>query len=138
MQPLSKAAVDRLSRRRPIAAGINRGLVFSSVTKSLKPDERTLRQLYRRLGSVPSVAAELGVAYETARRWLMGAGVELRRKGRPSGKAERLDLNNLAELYAAGASIADLGKRFGVSPGTVRARLIEAGVELRPRPGWNY
>lgn len=94
--------------------------------------------MYRRLGSVPAVASELGVAYETARRWLMGAGVELRAKGRPSGKAQRLDSTKLAELYAAGQSIADLGRRFGVSPATVRARLIEAGVELRPRPGWNY
>lgn len=94
--------------------------------------------MYRRVGSVHAVASELGVAYETARRWLMGAGVELRTKGRPSGKAQRLDSSKLAELYAAGESIADLGKRFGVSPATVRARLIDAGVELRPRPGWNY
>ena len=45
-----------------------RDLVFSSVTKPPRPDERTLRELYLRLGSVPAVATELGVAYETARR----------------------------------------------------------------------
>lgn len=115
-----------------------RDLVFSSVTKPPRPDERTLRKLYLRLGSVPAVATELGVAYETARRWLLSAGVELRAKGRPSGRAQRLDSSKLAELYAGGLSIADLGKRFAVSPATVRARLIEAGVELRPRPGWTY
>lgn len=100
--------------------------------------DQELAGLYRRLGSVPAVATELGVAYETARRWLLSADVELRAKGRPSRKALRLDSSKLAELYAAGTSIADLGRRFDVSPATVRARLIEAGVELRPRPGWNY
>lgn len=87
---------------------------------------------------MPAVALELGVAYETARRWLVSAGVELRPKGRPSSNAQSLDSVQIAALYSDGHSIAHLGKRFGVSPATVRARLIEAGVELRPRPGWNY
>ncbi|MCU1394903.1 MAG: hypothetical protein JWM34_3331 [Ilumatobacteraceae bacterium] len=84
------------------------------------------------------MAEELGIAFETARRWLIEAGVEMQSKGRPSKKAQKLDPVVLATRYAAGESIATIGEAFGVSPATVRARLIDAGVELRPRRGWSY
>ena len=107
-------------------------------TMTQRPTDRQLAASYRRLGSVPPLADELGVAFETARRWLINAGVELHSKGRPSKKADKLNPTVLAKRYAAGESIAILGAAFGVSPATVRARLIEAGVELRPRNGWTY
>jgi transposase-like protein len=94
--------------------------------------------MYRASGSVPAVAAELGVAFETARRWLVEAGVELQPKGRPSANAAALDILMLKRRYEDGESIADLGRRFSVSPATIRSRLLDAGVELRPRPGWKY
>jgi transposase len=108
------------------------------VNRSVRPPSRSLRVLYGRLGSVPAVARDLGVAYETARRWLVDAGVELRPKGRPSKAAEMLNVKALSRRYVAGESIAALGAAFGVSPATVRERLLEAGVELRRRPGWKY
>lgn len=37
------------------------------------------------------------------------------------------------ELYAAGASCADIGLQMGFSSGTVRTLLVEAGTEIRPR-----
>jgi len=95
-----------------------------------------MKTVYRTAGSVPAVAAELGVAYETARQWLLEAGVELKRKGRPSDRAASLDDEALIERYNAGESIATLGHDLGVSPTTVRKRLLDAGVALRPRPGW--
>ena len=101
-----------------------------------RPTARQLARAYGRLGSVPAVAKELGVAYETARQWLLGAGIELRPKGRPSTRAEDLDIRQITARYKRGESIATLGKAFGVSPTTVRSRLLEAGVSLRPRPGW--
>jgi transposase-like protein len=104
----------------------------------MRPSRQELEVRYHRLGNVPAVARELGVAFETARRWLMEAGVELRPKGRPSANAKQLNTRDLARRYAKGESIAQLGHAFGVSPATVRSRLIEAGVELRPRPGWKY
>jgi transposase-like protein len=103
-----------------------------------RPSKAELAKTYRRLGSVPAVADDLGVAFETARRWLVDAGVILNRKGRPSSNAASLDPLILARRYEGGASIAQLGEAFGVSPATVRSRLIEAGVELRQRPGWKY
>lgn len=103
-----------------------------------RPTKTELAKAYRRLGSVPAVADELGVAFETARRWLLDADVQLNRKGRPSSAANRMSIPDIKRRYLKGESIAQLGHAFGVSPATVRSRLIEAGVELRPRPGWKY
>ena len=103
-----------------------------------RPKPRELSAAYRRLGSVPAVAAELGVAYETARRWLLEADVPLRSKGQPTKASGRLDIEEMSARYRAGESIASLGAAHGVSPSTIRARLIDAGVDLRPRPGWAY
>ena len=103
-----------------------------------RPTPRELKQAYRRLGSIAAVAEELGVAYETARQWLKGAGVELRPKGRPSEHAADLDVKKLAARYRKGESIAVLAESAGVSPNTVRNRLLAAGVSPRPRRGWQY
>ena len=103
-----------------------------------RPTNPNLESTYRRLGSVPAVARELGVAFETARRWLIDAGVQLGPKGRPSPGAKKLSTSELKKRYTKGESIAQLGHTYGVSPATVRARLLQAGVELRPRPGWKY
>jgi predicted transcriptional regulator len=102
-----------------------------------RPSSTELKTLYRTAGSVPTVAAELGVAYETARQWLLEAGVEMKAKGRPSARAASLDEAALAERYYAGESIATIGHDLGVSPTTIRKRLLDAGVALRPRPGWS-
>src|SRR4051794_36182252 len=103
-----------------------------------RPTPSELKRAYRRLGSIAAVAGELGVAYETARQWLRGAGVELRPKGRPSEHAPALQVNELAARYRKGESIAALAESVGVSPNTVRNRLLDAGVTPRPRPGWRY
>lgn len=103
-----------------------------------RPSHRRLATSYRRLRSVPAVADELGVAFETARRWLIDAEVQLQAKGRPSKEAGRLNPEVLAKRYHLGESIATIGAAYDVSPATVRARLISAGVELRPRRGWKY
>lgn len=101
-----------------------------------RPAERDLRRAYEKLGSIPAVAEKYDIAYETARRWLTQAGVEFRKKGRPSEHAADLDIDDLIARYKKGESVATIGKAVGVAQATVRARLIEAGVTLRPRRGW--
>ena len=103
-----------------------------------RPTPTQLKKAYRRLGSVPAVASELGVAYETARRWLQAADVDLKSKGRPSRRASKLDPAKLIARYENGESLATIGTSLGVSPATIRARLLDAGVQLRPRPGWDH
>lgn len=101
-----------------------------------RPPDRELRRAYEKLRSIPAVAAKYGVAYETARRWLTQAGVEFRGKGRPSDHAAELSIKELTKRYEKGESVATIGKALGVAQSTVRARLLEAGVTLRPRRGW--
>jgi len=101
-----------------------------------RPSPRQLKQMYRRLGSVPAVASELGVAFETARRWLSAAEVDLKPKGRPSRAASKLNDAVIIARYERGESIATIGAAMGVSPTTVRTRLRNAGATLRPRRGW--
>lgn len=108
------------------------------MTERHRPPAGELRILYERLDSVPRVAESLGIAYETARQWLLEAEVELKAKGRPSVRASSLDETALVERYNAGESIATIGHDLGVSPTTVRKRLLDAGVALRPRPGWSH
>lgn len=101
-----------------------------------RPTPKQLERMYRRLGSVPAVASELGVAFETARRWLLAAEVDLKSKGRPSKSAAKLDDAELIRRYEQGESIARIGEAFGVSPTTVRNRLLGSGIKLRQRRGW--
>ncbi len=101
-----------------------------------RPSPRQLKQMYRRLGSVPAVASELGVAFETARRWLTAAEVDMKPKGRPSRAASRLNDAVIVARYERGESIATIGEAVGVSPTTIRNRLRKAGTTLRPRRGW--
>ena len=104
--------------------------------KADRPTDSALRARYRHLGTITRVADELGVAYETARQWLLEAGVEVRPKGRPSVRAASLNEATVVDRYAAGESIATIGHDLGVSPTTIRKRLLDAGVALRARPGW--
>jgi DNA-directed RNA polymerase specialized sigma24 family protein len=105
--------------------------------KTHRPTDSALRAKYTRLQTITGVAEELVVAYETARQWLLEAGVELRPKGRPSASAATLDETELIQRYNSGESIATIGHDLGVSPTTVRRRLLHAGVALRSRPGWS-
>lgn len=105
---------------------------------SERPTKRELTRVYRRAGSVAGVAAELGVAYETARRRLLEAGVALRGQGRPSPGAGSVPVETIIERYRAGESFAAIASDLNVSPNTVRNRLMAAGGPLRPRPGWKY
>lgn len=100
------------------------------------PGRRRLVACYRRHGSIAGVAAEFGVAYETARRWLRDAGVALRPRGRPSPGAGTARIDEIVERYQNGESVATIASTMDVSPNTVRNRLIDAGEQLRPRPGW--
>ncbi|MCL4242741.1 MAG: hypothetical protein KJ048_15430 [Dehalococcoidia bacterium] len=45
----------------------------------------------------------------------------------------RLDLDQIAELYADGATIAELADRFGLSQETLRRRMAEANIPRRRR-----
>lgn len=79
--------------------------------------------------TVRALAAKHQIHRTTMAAILKRADVPARRRGMlPEQIAEAV------ELYGEGWSTAELGKRYGVTDMTVRARLIEAGVEMR-KPG---
>ena len=44
-------------------------------------------------------------------------------------------IEEASALYEQGGSLAKIGKRFGVSPSTVRDALLTAGLHMRPPSG---
>ena len=58
---------------------------------------------------------------------LKRAGVQLRRQGLTSSQVDEAE-----RLYCAGLSLARVGERLEVDAGTVRIRLIQRGVTMRP------
>ena len=48
----------------------------------------------------------------------------------------QINVEKLAQLYAQGWSLKQIGDRFGVRPTSVYYRLRQAGVTMRPRNGW--
>lgn len=56
---------------------------------------------------------------------------------RRSPRLGQRQVEEAAQLYQAGQSLAKLSKHFGVATDTVALALRRAGVTLRPRRGWN-
>jgi hypothetical protein len=80
------------------------------------------------------IAAAIGLSRTTVSERLKRAGVEMRRGGTPPVYG-RLDLPvaDIIERYGAGESTCAIGRSLGVSAQVIRERLIEAGVERRPK-----
>ena len=58
------------------------------------------------------------------------------RRGKPLGRYRRVqpgDVAEAAELYKGGMTLAELGRRFGVSQSAVKTAVTSAGVSIRPR-----
>lgn len=96
------------------------------------------------------IADELGIPWpDIIRRFLVEQGVKLRSYSRAAKSRGELGFNvgsrhkasfteenvkAMAEMYAAGASCSEIGKKFGESGSTVHRWLIENGVPMRSQP----
>jgi hypothetical protein len=96
---------------------------------------RALVRRYRAGEILAMIAAATGLPPSTVSWRLRRAGVELN-SAADRGRARRLDLPDaeIVARYRAGETLTAIGRALGISAPTVRARLIEAGVERR-RPG---
>lgn len=95
-------------------------------------------------------AAQLVAEYESGtssnqlvRDFNLGKGSVLRllREAGVAVRNQSLSPEQIAEAiahYESGLSLKDVGGQMGASIDTVRSGLMRAGVQLRPRPGWNY
>jgi DNA-directed RNA polymerase specialized sigma24 family protein len=76
------------------------------------------------------LAVQFGIHRSTVGQHLATRGIDTKPPG--------LHLNDVpaaADLYRAGWSLARIAKKFGTTDNTVRARLLDARVRMRPQQG---
>lgn len=76
---------------------------------------------------------DYGIGKGSVLRLLAEAGVRMRNQS-----LSPADLPEAIELYRSGLSLKTVGDHFGLSDDAVRGAFLRAGVQLRPRTGWNY
>src|ERR1700728_1457820 len=112
-----------------------------------EPIPRTIRQTQRRLrgSEIDELVAAYqagATVYELAARFRMHrvtVSAVLKRKG-VALRAQPLSPNQIAtatQFYHEGLSLLKVGERVGCGAECVRQALMKAGVEVRPRNGWN-
>lgn len=98
------------------------------ITPVLETD--ALVQLFDGGMSIAAIARMYGVSFITIRRRLAKAGCDL--SSHQSVRVPiRIPIDEAAEMYRSGSSIAVVADAMGVSPTTARNRLSEHGVEFR-------
>ncbi len=121
-----KAQIERNVSITTIAdlAGVSRQTVYAWIerhqlrpvrSQRVRPSPDELARLYDGCRTTRELGEQLGVAPETARRWLIDADIERRRA--------RLDTGEVRTKRLAGATIAQLATEYGVGNDTVRRRL---------------
>jgi len=97
------------------------------------PDIDDLIAAYQAGATISQLAADYGVHRTTVAEHLDRHGVP-RHHERTAWDADIL--NEAAELYATGLSLAGVAHQFGIDAQTVANRFRRAGVAVRPRRGW--
>jgi transposase-like protein len=104
------------------------------VQRRLSPDETTkLIGSYEAGETVKDLALRHGLHRETVSNILTRHGIARRPTGIPTERVAEV----IAD-YENGLSLAAIGAKLSVDPATVSLALCKAGVEPRPRNGWNY
>lgn len=77
--------------------------------------------------SIKALGRQFGLHEQTVRAHLERAAVQLR----PQQVLTASQVDEIAELYLADASLRQLGLQYGVANNSIRNYLLRAGVELR-------
>jgi hypothetical protein len=85
---------------------------------------------YEAGATVYQLGRQFGIARQTVSKILHRHGVIMRMAGLTPSQIEEA-----ARLYEGDWSLAQVGMHMEVSSDTVRLRLLERGVRMRPRPG---
>ncbi len=106
-----------------------RGQICTSITrrKITDTDRAEAIRLFHAGTYVKDIAISLRVTKASVRKILYEAGVAA-----PPRRMTEAEIKDAARRYENGESLVHLGERFGCSPGTVRSKIVRAGVEMRP------
>src|SRR5580765_2648867 len=97
---------------------------LSRPNHKLQPDEITaLVEAYRAGASLPTLAKQFGLHYQTVRAHLNRSGVE-RRECRPA--LDEQERAKIVELHGVGITNKEIARRLDISPRTV-GRVLRAG-----------
>jgi len=109
-----------------------------STRPALDPDLPTVGELYdayRRGASLDDIAKRFRIGRRTVRRLFAEAGYDLRSSGETRlvrGSVEHeSQLEEMHGLYRSGASLAEVGERFGLAPERVSQLFRRAGLSVR-------
>lgn len=95
----------------------------------LNPEQQKQAALRYATGEpVKTVCADFNIHRSTLHEICKRLGVERKRTSQRAAQKSKA-----RELYQDGYTLADIAKRFNVSPGTIRRMLEELGVGIRPR-----
>lgn len=101
------------------AAGVSRQTVYAWIKRHrlarTRPTDDEVAAAYEQCRTTAELGAHFEVSAETARRWLIAAGIDRRRA--------RLDVDEVRRKRSAGATIAQLADEYGVGNDTIRRRL---------------
>lgn len=99
------------------------------------PDGATLAAEYLAGASVEELAERYGLSSLTVRNRLKDADVQLRRRPQTRKPTKGTPTSVLAEGFRNGATLAELGRRYGLSGPAVGTRLKRAGItRTAPEP----
>lgn len=110
-----------------------KGRLSNPPQRRLSPtDVNDLIEAYQAGATISQLALDFGVQRTTVTAHLDHHGVP---RHREHMAWDDRTLDEAAELYAAGRSLADVGEQFGIDAQTVANRFRRAGVAVRPRRG---
>ena len=106
-----------------------RGDVCESITrrKISDTDRSEAIRLFRSGVYLKDIASELKLARASVRKILYDAHASA-----PPQRMSEAEIKEAARRYEDGDSLVRLSERFGYSPGTIRTKLLRAGVQMRP------
>lgn len=132
-QRLSRVAATVRSGRVQRSDGFGtvdaRGDVCEAITRRriTQQDRDKAVALFRDGAYVKDIAASLRITRASTRKILYDAGLSA-----PPRRMSEPEIREAVRRYESGDSLVRLSERFGYSPGTIRTKLVRAGVEMRP------
>lgn len=88
---------------------------------------------YEAGGTLKEIGQQYSVSSEAVRQRLLAAGVETRSISRAKEIKRAQRDAEIIQLYRSGETIPQIAERFGIGPGAIKQRLVNAGVTIRPK-----
>jgi len=135
---LAELIIDELYRNAPVAldrkAAAARPVIESVRARRIQVanDADELRLRYEAGATLVELGHQYGVSNVTILYRMRRAGIPRRPPRAPQKDLPKSEADELRRLYKAGATLAELARRYGVSESTVFRRMERAGIPRRP------